>query len=434
MKLRSFFHTAAWTLLRGRIPGQLVIQFTDHCNARCPQCGMRVSNPFSRTRLDMDDVKRMIDAAARQGIRVISFTGGEPLLHLNQLTGLIRHAGDAGIDYIRTGTNGFFFAHPENPGFMSRVQRVAEALADTPLRNLWISIDSSIPEVHEAMRGFPGVIRGIEKALPLFHERGLFPSANLGINRNLAGDSTRGARIHTGSPEEMERFHETYRNGFRAFYRFVSELGFTMVNSCYPMSIDPANTATGLSPVYAATSPDEIVRFTRNEKAEIFRALFRTIPECRERLRIFSPRTSLLALARAYSGAGGESYPCRGGLDAFFVDSRDGNTYPCGYRGLENMGRFWDLDVRRLNGKAFCRRCDWECFRDPSELFSPLLQVIRSPLKLARRMFRDPEYAAAWREDLAYAMACDLFDGRRPPNRKKLVRFAGSPYRRIHAL
>lgn len=424
MKLRSFLHTASWVLLRGRMPGQLVIQFTDHCNARCPQCGMRVSNPFSRTRLDMDDVKRMVDAAARQGIRVVSFTGGEPLLHLKELTELIRHAGGAGIDYIRTGTNGYFFARPEGPGFTSRVQRVAEALAGTPLRNLWISIDSSVPEVHETMRGFPGVIRGIEKALPMFHERGLFPSANLGINRNLVGDLTRNARIDPGTPQGAERFHETYREGFRAFYRFVHHLGFTMVNSCYPMSVDPAEPGTGLSPVYAATSPDGIVRFTRPEKAEIFRALFRTIPEFRDRLRIFSPRTSLRALVLAYSGEEDESYPCRGGLDAFFVDSRDGNTYPCGYRGLENMGRFWDLDLSRLKGKAFCRQCDWECFRDPSELFGPLLQARHAPLEFLKRMRRRPEATALWREDLAYYRACDLFHGRHPPDRRRLERFS----------
>jgi hypothetical protein len=274
------------------------------------------------------------------------------------------------------------------------------------------------------MRGFPGIVKGIEKALPVFHEHGLFPSANLGINRNLGGEPTRNARIGTGSSEEIERFHRTYREAFQSFYRFVDDLGFTIVNSCYPMSIEQDDTASGLSPVYAATSPEDIVRFNDLEKAGLFSALFRTIPEYRGRLRIFSPRTSLRALYRAYCGMESEAYPCRGGLDAFFVDSRDGNTYPCGYRGGENLGRFWELDVGRTRGNEDCRLCDWECFRDPSELFGPLLQARRAPLALLRRLRRDQGYAALWLEDLGYYLACDLFDGRRPPDYRKLERFS----------
>jgi len=414
-------------LICGRTPGQLVIQFTDHCNALCPQCGMRVSSPFPRTRLGLDHVKRMLDVSVQKGIRVVSFTGGEPLLHLNELTALIRHAKAAGIHYIRTGTNGYIFANSESPRFMSRVQRVAESLAGTPLSNLWFSIDSAVPEVHESMRGFPGVIRGMEKALPVFHERMLFPSANLGINRNLGGDFTSRARIRTGSEDEIEQFHQTYREAFRSFYGFVEGLGFTMVNSCYPMSVNQEEGPPGLSPVYGATSSEDIVRFNDAEKAELFRALFRVIPEFRSRLRIFSPRISLRGLYRAYGREPDEPYPCRGGLDYFFVDSKSGNTFPCGFRGEENLGRFWDFETRRTNGKGGCTLCDWECFRDPSELFGPLLQALHSPLRLLNRIRRDPGYAAVWIRDLDYYLACDLFDGRRPPDYPKLARFGKTP-------
>jgi MoaA/NifB/PqqE/SkfB family radical SAM enzyme len=387
---------------------------------------MRASNRFPRNRLDLDDVKRMLDAAVQQGIRVVSFTGGEPLLHLDDLVTLIRHAGSAGIDYIRTGTNGHTFTHPDRPRFMERVHRLAERLAETPIRNFWISIDSAIPEVHERMRGLPGVIRGIERALPVFHAHHLFPSANLGINRNLGGERTRNARIETGSPDETERFRAVYREAFGSFYRFVEGMGFTMVNSCYPMSVEPENPVKGLSPVYAATSPEDIVRYNELEKAELFRALFRTVPEHRGRIRIFSPRTSLRSLYRTYRHLEGAPYPCRGGLDAFFVDSRDGNTYPCGYRGSESMGRFWNLDVGRIKAEAWCTRCDWECFRDPSELFGPILQARSSPLALVDRLRRDPGFAALWREDLSYYRACDLFDGRKPPDYRRLSRFSVS--------
>ncbi len=412
------------TLLAGRTPGQLVIQFTDYCNARCPQCGMRITNHFPRHRLNMNDIKRMLDAAPKKGVRVVSFTGGEPLLHLDDLTTLINHASQAGIEYIRTGTNGFLFANSQVPGFRSRIVRLAETLAKTSLRNLWISIDSFVPHVHEKMRGFKGLIKGIERALPIFHEHGIFPSANLGINRNVGGELTRSVNIENNSPEEIDHFQGTYQEAFRSFYRFVDDLGFTIVNSCYPMSVETGDRDAGLDPVYAATSLENIVSYNRREKAALFKALFLTIPEFRQRIRIFSPRTSLRALIKSYNGGNEDAYPCRGGLDAFFVDSRGGDTYPCGYRGNENMGKFWSLKLRSGNGKEGCRLCDWECFRDPSELFGPLLQARSSPVGLLKKLMSDPEYLAVWREDLSYYRACNLFDGRRPPDYGKLAGFA----------
>lgn len=153
---------------RNRIPGQLVIQFTNHCNARCPQCGMRTTARIARTRLEQAAVKRILDAAARQRTQAVSFTGGEPLLFLDDVVELIDYAGAVGIPYIRAGTNGFLFRGADRSDFEDRVKRLADRLAATPLRNFWISIDSAEPAVHEAMRGLKGVIKGVAKALPLF--------------------------------------------------------------------------------------------------------------------------------------------------------------------------------------------------------------------------------------------------------------------------
>lgn len=176
-----------WQFSRGRIPGQLVIQVTERCNAKCPQCGMRVTQHYPRSELGLEATRRILDAAARRGVKAVSFTGGEPMLVLDDLVQMIEHADAAGIGYIRTGTNGFLFCGADRPGFRSRIARIADRLAATALRNFWISLDSAVPAVHEQMRGFAGLVRGIEKALPIFHERGIYPSANLGINRNVGG-------------------------------------------------------------------------------------------------------------------------------------------------------------------------------------------------------------------------------------------------------
>ena len=184
-----------------------------------------------------------------------------------------------------------------------------------------------------------------------------------------------------------------------------------MVNTCYPMSLDD-ETEPGLSAAYAATSTDQVVRFNRLEKALLFQALFEVIPEFRRQIRIFSPRTSLRALVHQYTGRPEMTRPCRGGIDFFFVDAAQGRTFPCGYRGSESLGRFGEN--QSLPMESVCRRCDWECFRDPSELFGPVLDL-RRPARLLRRWAKDRALAGIWLQDLLYYRACGFFDSRRPP-------------------
>ncbi|MFH1136239.1 MAG: radical SAM protein [Pseudomonadota bacterium] len=416
-------------IFKGRVPGQLVIQFANHCNAACPQCGMNKHNRIPRHRLAGDEIRRILDAAAEKGVKVVSFTGGEPLLFLDDLVDYIQYAGQAGLEFIRTGTNGFLFANPEQPGFEDRVKETADKLAAGPLRNFWISIDSAVPEAHEKMRGLPGVIKGVGKALPIFHERGLFPSANLGLNRNLDGpdNDVLWGRAENDPGERLEGFRREFRSALRKFYRLVIDLGFTMVNTCYPMSLDDDDKSPGgLQAVYAAAAADRVVRFDPGEKVMLFQALLETIPEFRPRVRVFSPRSNLGALIRQYKNDPELSYPCRGGVDFFYIDSRDGNTYPCGYRGRENLGKFPDLDLSKISRSTGCRECDWECFRDPSELFGPLVQLFDRPGELIKKVIRDREYFRLWLEDIRYYRAAGFFDGRRPPDYRKLEKFSSA--------
>ena len=411
-------------LLQRKYPGQLVIQLTDHCNACCPQCGMSIAHSYKRSKLKSDDVRRTLDAAAKKGIKVVSFTGGEPLLMVDDLTMFMKYAGEAGIDYIRTGTNGFMFMNHKKYGFSSRIHRIAEKLAETPLRNFWISIDSAVPSVHEAMRGFPGVIEGIHKALPILHRHGIYPTANAFVNRKVGGEETALPIIHQHDQERLGVFYDRYRKALDDLFRFVVELGFTMVSTCYPMSVDHSEDPMDLKPIYGATSNESLVRFSQYEKALLFKALLENITEWRSRIRAFSSYSSLYALHKQYlNGVDNTAYPCRGGIDFFFIDAKDGCTYPCGYRGKENLGKFWNLNPDVLDRGSPCHRCDWECFRDPSELFGPLIEAMRAPLSLARRLQKNKDYLAGWAEDLLYYSACSFFDGRRPPDYHQLRRF-----------
>ena len=426
-RIKNWRRTVARTF-KGHVPGQVIIQITDRCNASCPQCGMHKEARFARATLADDDIKRIIDYAGKHSVQAMSFTGGEPLLMLDTLADLLRHAGSAGIRYLRTGTNGFFFRNPEAPDFLDRVKRVAHTLANTPLRNLWISLDSALPEVHEQMRGFSGIMRGIERALPIFHDAGIYPAANLGMSRMLHGNATLDLTPAQFSSrrEYLEAFHDAFSTGLRTFYDNAIELGFTMSNVCYPMSIDRDSSSNGLEAVYEAAAENRIVAFDREEKGALFRALLDVVPEYRAKLRIFTPCASLYALRQYYEHGIKTQYPCRGGYDFFFISAQDGDTYPCGYRGTRNLGKFWGLRETLLDPEPLCTMCDWECFRDPSELIGPLSDLVRRPWRVTWYMLQDPVYPRLWLRDLRYFRACQYFDGRTAPDHRRMAAFMPS--------
>ncbi len=396
------------SLLLGKTPRQLVVQITDRCNATCPQCSMRAGAGSPRSTMALDTALAVIDHAARAGVRAISFTGGEPLLDVDLVTHLAGFAHLRGIRYTRTGTNGYLFAGPDPGRVPARAGRLADKLSRAGLRNLWISLDSADPTVHEALRGLPGVVAGIERALPVFHEAGLYPAVNLGLTRALGGPTL---PSWEAGPEDFER---EARAGLRRFFSRAVELGFTMANVCYPISVEPA--VDGLDAVYGATSDSSLVRFSRPEKRALFEALGDVLPEFRRQLRIFTPLSSVDALAAQYADGspGPAGHACRGGVDYLFVNTR-GHAFPCGYRGAEDLGPFAALDFDRLERVPWCRACDWECFRDPSELLGPAAGPRRFAATLARSPLGRDRRLNLWWDDVRYCGAAGMFDGRRPP-------------------
>lgn len=397
---------------RGR-PRQVVLQLTDRCNARCPQCGMNVTRGGERHDLDEDAAKRIIDHCASLGVAALSLTGGEPFLTGQRLFTLLDYARRAGIPSVRTGTNGYLFARPDTPDFTDRVTRLAEGLAQSHVRNFWISLDSADPATHETGRGLPGMVDGLARALPILHAHGIHPTANLALNRHMDGPEPL-----LGPPDA---FQAAATAALSRFFTTAADLGFTMANCCYPMS----DTDRGLADraVYAATASDARVTFSNPEKQALFKTLLDVVPRHRARLRIFTPLCAAYALWRQYADPDFHPRPCLGGASFFFINNQ-GDTFPCGYRGNENLGPFHQFDPDRLPSASPCLACDWECFRDPSELFGPITDLLSGPTGWWRLLHADPTQRRLWLADLRYFAACDFFDGRRPPHPGKLARFA----------
>jgi hypothetical protein len=220
---------------------------------------------------------------------------------------------------------------------------------------------------------------------------------------------------------DSDRFTREVASALDDFFQAVIDLGFTTVNVCYPMSCDQES----LVPAYKAISAEQMVSFTKQERAIIFEVLCRTVRSYRSRVRVFAPLVSLRSLAAHHGGLTGAAAACRGGVDFLYVSAADRQLYPCGYRGDEPLGRAGRPGVWRPKDPATsCRLCDWECFRDPSELFAPLVAFASNPLRLVSWARREPDKARDWFTDLRYYRACGYFSLREPPRPDHLRGFA----------
>lgn len=125
---------------------------TYRCNARCGFCDIW-EQPSPR--IAIEDAERNLDDLKRLGVRVIDFTGGEPLLH-TELPTLLRMAKDRG--FLTTVTsNGLLY-----PKQASSLKGLIDLLH--------FSIDSPLPAEHNASRGvkcFDKLMESIETAIHL---------------------------------------------------------------------------------------------------------------------------------------------------------------------------------------------------------------------------------------------------------------------------
>jgi uncharacterized Fe-S cluster-containing radical SAM superfamily protein len=392
-----------YPFFKNRLPGQLVIQFTNVCNALCPQCEMRKSNNLRRNTLSENKIKSIIDRASKNKIAAVSFTGGEPLLFPETLKNLLLYAKEKKIHFTRTGTNGFFFER-KHSNYDKKIASTAKMIKDSKVRNFWISIDSSDPCQHEKMRGFERQVEGIYKGLPVFNDSGIFPCANLGINKGMGGRKTLELNLKNYSSEKkyLTDFEKVYENAFSEFFTFVSQLGFTMANCCYPMSTAPDSNQ--ISPVYSAASADSIVSFSKNEKISLFKALYRAIEKNRNKISIFNPLSSVFQILNHYE-KDIKPFSCRGGESFFFTDALSGKTYPCGFRNDEiSSSCFSEAE------NSDCIRCDWECFRDPSTLMAPVAEIFSSPGRAYNDMRKNKQFYSIWKSDIKYYFKCGFFN------------------------
>jgi GTP 3',8-cyclase len=198
----------------GRPLRDLRISVTDRCNLRCPYCMPReVYGAGFRflpreAQLSFEEITRVVAALARDGVRRLRLTGGEPLLRrdLEQLVQMLADIG--GIAEIALTTNGTLLAGR------------ARDLRSAGLGRVTVSLDALAPNVAQRMsdaRLSPArVLAGIDAAVTA----GLSPvKVNMvvrrGVNEQCVLEMAERFRGHPATLRFIEYMDVGSTNGWR---------------------------------------------------------------------------------------------------------------------------------------------------------------------------------------------------------------------------
>jgi cyclic pyranopterin phosphate synthase len=104
----------------------LRISVTSRCNLRCTYCrpDTRSCAEAPGELLSFDEVRAVVEAAARLGIEKVRFTGGEPLLRQDIVDLVAMTAGTSGIAIVALTTNGVLMPRYAQPLRRAGLQRV----------------------------------------------------------------------------------------------------------------------------------------------------------------------------------------------------------------------------------------------------------------------------------------------------------------------
>jgi len=114
-------------------------EITKRCNLRCPHCYSSSTASFGH-QLSSSECLEVIDSLINLGTRIISWTGGEPLLR-EDLEALVSYAKNKGGIVSGFTTNALLLN-----------QNRAKALKEAGIEHLQISLDGSTPERNSRMR------------------------------------------------------------------------------------------------------------------------------------------------------------------------------------------------------------------------------------------------------------------------------------------
>jgi len=166
----------------GRPIRDLRVSVTDRCNFRCPYCMPReifgASHAFLPRSdvLSFEEICRVVSVMSLLGVRKARLTGGEPLLR-RDLPDLVRLLSGIGrLDDVALTTNGLLLAS------------VAQALKDSGLHRITVSLDALDDAVFQAMTGSEAPVTQVLDGIRAARRAGLPVKINCVVQRGVNED------------------------------------------------------------------------------------------------------------------------------------------------------------------------------------------------------------------------------------------------------
>jgi len=414
-------------LVMGHVPGLVVIRLPDYTLPPRRNHGTETCEMDECEQRKFLKIKRIIDAASKQGVMTISFFGGELLNSLTLIQKAASYAVKAGIPFIQIDTTGRSLLPPYTSNY-DDLTVVAERLAISEIRNIWFTLYGDVKSAGNSQWNDSPMRKTMERFIPLLHSYGIYPSVRLRLTTNISsGYETKScfSLIPLSRERYLEILQYDYRVGISNLLRHISDLGFTTMGYAYPISTFPADSENGHS---GDLDLDFSYGLQRDQKRIIVQTLIQIVQELRWKIRTTTPLSSLFLLDRQLENTDRRVSTCRGGIDYFYVDSRNGRTHPCPQRSNENLGIYWHHNHgNSASIKKECSYCDWAQFTNPSALFHPLIELCSNPLQMYPSVKSDIEFYRLWFEDIRYFNVCDWFNGRKPPDMTRLARYSPIP-------
>ena len=156
--------------LKGFLPRLISWNMTFRCNLRCPHCYIDAGEREEERELNTVEGKMLIDQIAEVSKPILILSGGEPLLR-NDVFELARYATEKGLT-VAMGTNGTLIT-----------DSIARELKSCGVKAVAVSIDSCIPEQHDAFRGVIGSWRRALDGIDTCVEHGIAVQVNTTVTQ-----------------------------------------------------------------------------------------------------------------------------------------------------------------------------------------------------------------------------------------------------------
>lgn len=334
---------------KGSIPKTIFWAIISYCNAICTTCSFYLAPKSSWRHVSIADARKAINILHNSDFRMVSITGGEPLMNPD-VYDICDYISKKGLIITYLPTNGVLMN-----------KQAARRLKDADVRLAGISIDLEDTQGMGLTRKIPNLNQVVINAKECLDAVGIKTYAGI---------------VLTKSTLDIEKVLET-----------VNKLGFDKVIFSYPQLIQQSS-------YLASRELQELVLDVKDVEK-----IVEQIIEAKKDpiVKIHNPTTSLNELLRFYNGVP-RRFKCYGGKYLFYLDW-DLELYRCfslpkKYGNLLDLGKVEDFEEE--NG-GLCDLCSQQAFRDHDPFYylastikeSKDLLLDGHPISSARRFARE---------------------------------------------